>query len=129
MDVTRRTVLAGSGAAGLLATLAACSGGAGGSSDTVTFWNNFSDAGQVKYFQQHFIDAYPGPGTAALASKSSGTIDRLIQTALAAGSGPDVIVTPGPSTGVTEYTKAGYLADLEGGVKSWKQPGRRRGGG
>lgn len=118
-DLTRRTLLAGSGAAGLVAVLAACSGGSGGASDTVTFWNNFSDAGQVKYFQQHFIDAYPGPGKAILASKSSGTIDRLIQTALAAGSGPDVIVTPGPSTGVTEYTKAGYLADLEPYAKKY----------
>ena len=119
MDVTRRTLLTGTGAVGLVAALAACSGGAGGGEDTVTFWNNFSDAGQVKYFQQHFIDAYPGPGKAMLASKSSNTIDRLIQTALAAGSGPDVIVTPGPSTGVTEYTKAGYLADLEPYAKKY----------
>ncbi|MGN6446073.1 ABC transporter substrate-binding protein [Amnibacterium sp.] len=110
--VSRRTLLAGSGAAGLTALLAACSGGSG-SSSTINFWNNFSDAGQVTYFKQHFATAYPGPGTVVVSNKSSNTIDRLIQTALAAGSGPDVIVTPGPSSNVTEYTKAGYLEDLD----------------
>ncbi|GAA2749571.1 ABC transporter substrate-binding protein [Amnibacterium kyonggiense] len=117
--LTRRTLLAGSGAAGLTALLSACSGGSGGEAGQIQFWNNFSDATQVKYFTDHIAQAYPGPGTVTVSNKSSNTIDRLIQTALAAGSGPDVIVTPGPSTGVTEYTKAGYLLDLEPYAKKY----------
>ncbi|WP_165552913.1 ABC transporter substrate-binding protein [Kribbella speibonae] len=113
MDITRRRFLISSGALTLLGGLAACGKSASSDSSTIQFWNNLDNQELVTYFEKHFVDAYPGPGKVKFSNKSTDTIDRLIQTALAAGSGPDVIVTPGPSTGTTEYTKAGYLVDLD----------------
>lgn len=115
MTLNRRTFLITSGAALAAGGLAACgpSSSSSSSSSLIEFWNNLDNQDLVAYFKKHFVDAYPGPGKVRFSNKSTDTIDRLTQTALAAGSGPDVIVTPGPSTGVTEYTKAGYLVDLD----------------
>lgn len=119
MELSRRTLLAGTGAAGVLVLLSACTSGAGGDDGTITYWANFGDNAQAQYFQKHFAEAYPGPGKVEFTSKATNVIDRLIQTALAAGSGPDVVITPGPSTGVPEYTKAGYLVDLDSYAKKY----------
>lgn len=113
MDLTRRHFMMTSGAVVAFAGLSACGKGPSGDPETIVMWSNLDNQDLVAYFQQHFVDAYPGPGTVRFSNKSTDTIDRLIQTSLAAGSGPDVIVTPGPSSGVTEYTKAGYLVDLD----------------
>ena len=120
MELSRRQLLASGGAAGLLAVLNACSSGssapssaAGSASAGITIWNNLANQDQLTYFQTHFVDAYAGTAKVTFSNKPNNTIDRLIQTSLAAGSGPSIIVTPGPSTGVTEYTKAGYLVDLD----------------
>jgi raffinose/stachyose/melibiose transport system substrate-binding protein len=101
MDITRRRFLISSGAITLLGGLAACGKSASSDSSVIQFWNNLDNKDLVTYFQKHFVDAYPGPGKVKFSNKSTDTIDRLIQTALAAGSGPDIIVTPGPSTGTT----------------------------
>jgi raffinose/stachyose/melibiose transport system substrate-binding protein len=113
MDLTRRHFLVSSGAAVALAGLAACGKGPADDPSAIVMWNNLDNQDLVAYFQKNVADAYPGPGKVRFTNKSTDTIDRLIQTSLAAGSGPDVIVTPGPSSGVTEYTKAGYLVDLD----------------
>lgn len=117
MNLTRRQLLLTGGAAGLAAVLPGCgtkepAGGqtAGG---TLDYWYYFSDADQQKYFTEHMVEGYPGPSEVELTVKSSDTIDRLTQTALAAGKGPDLVVTPGPSQ-VGAYADAGYLVDLTG---------------
>lgn len=115
MEITRRSLIGGATAAGAIALLSACtSGGSNASSSrTVTIWNSFSDNGQQTYYQKYLVDAYPGPAKVVMVVKPNSTISQLTQTALAAGSGPDVIGTPGPSSGVTDFVKAGYLKDLD----------------
>ncbi len=113
MDLTRRTFLAATGSIGLLAALTACSGKPGGASaNEIVFWNNLPDEQQLKYFTEHFVKGYPGKARVKFDQKPN--LDRLTQTSLAAGRGPDIIVTPGPSTAVSEFHRAGYLAELDG---------------
>ncbi|WP_438302382.1 ABC transporter substrate-binding protein [Streptomyces sp. HUAS TT11] len=111
--ISRRQLLGAGGALGIAALLSACgSTGPGGSSDAITIWNNLADAQQNDYFRKHFAEGYRGTYPVRFSPKADSTIDRLIQTALAAGSGPSIIVTPGPSSFVSSYWSAGYLADL-----------------
>jgi raffinose/stachyose/melibiose transport system substrate-binding protein len=120
MTVTRRQLLVLGGTAGLALTLPSCadSGGtteksapAQSSNKPVQYWTSFSSAKNQQYFKQHFVEDYQGSAKVQLTVKSNDTIDRLTQTALAAGKGPDIILTPGPSQ-VAAYNDAGYLADL-----------------
>ncbi|MFJ9173729.1 ABC transporter substrate-binding protein [Streptomyces sp. NPDC102360] len=111
--ISRRHFLGAGGALGASALLSACgSTDAGGSGSDLTIWNNLPDAQQNEYFRKHFAAGYRGKYPVRFSPKASSTIDRLIQTALAAGSGPAIIVTPGPSSFVSSYWSAGYLADL-----------------
>jgi len=108
--ITRRTLLGAGVSAATIGLLSACS--ASGSADrSVILWNNLTNSTQQDYFQKNFVDAYT-KAKVKFSNKPNNAIDRLIQTALAAGSGPSIVITPGPSTGVPEYTKAGYLIDL-----------------
>lgn len=116
MTLTRRQLLLTGGAAGLAAVLPGCSakktGGSGpAASGPLDYWYYFADSDQQKYFTQNMVTGYAGSAKVKLTVKSSDTIDRLEQTALAAGKGPDLIVTPGPSQ-VSAYSDAGYLVDL-----------------
>ncbi|CDR01708.1 ABC transporter substrate-binding protein [Streptomyces iranensis] len=111
--ISRRQLLGAGGTLGAMALLSACgSTDPGGSDDAITIWNNLADAQQNDYFRKHFAEGYRGKYPVRFSPKADSTIDRLIQTALAAGSGPSVIVTPGPSSFVSSYWSAGYLADL-----------------
>ncbi|AQW56200.1 ABC transporter substrate-binding protein [Streptomyces violaceusniger] len=111
--ISRRQLLGAGGALGAMALLSACgSTDPGGSDDAITIWNNLADAQQNDYFRKHFAEGYRGKYPVRFSPKADSTIDRLIQTALAAGSGPSVIATPGPSSFVSSYWSAGYLADL-----------------
>lgn len=88
----------------------------GAPSGPVTYWYSPSDntvkAKQqfIKYNITSFEAQYPKIKLDGVA-KSSSTIDQNIQVALAAGHGPDVIVSPGTSNAIP-YATAGYLADL-----------------
>ncbi|MCZ4602378.1 ABC transporter substrate-binding protein [Streptomyces sp. Lzd4kr] len=94
--ITRRQLLGAGGALAVTALLDACgSAGPGGSGRDITIWNNLADAQQNDYFRKHFAEGYRGTYPVRFSPKADSTIDRLIQTALAAGSGP-----------------SGYLADL-----------------
>lgn len=126
MDMSRRSFLAAAGSAGLLAGVTACTSGSSGgggsvsaSQAAVTYWTNFSSTDQHKYFQDHFAATYPGPGKVNIISKSTDTIDKLIQTSLAAGSGPSLVYTPGPSSNVPQYAKAGYLQPLDAYISKY----------
>ena len=87
-------------------------------STPVQYWTFFQDKKNEDYFREHFVKAYSGPAPVEITVKSTDTIDRLIQTALAAGKGPDVVLTPGPSY-VPAYDKAGYLAELDAYAKKF----------
>jgi raffinose/stachyose/melibiose transport system substrate-binding protein len=121
MGITRRQLLAGglgAGGVGMLGALAGCSSPQASASDPITIWSNLEDAGQVAYFREHFARAYR-KHPVQFSSKPSNTIDRLIQTSLAAGGGPSVIVTPGPSSFVSAYDSAGYLVDLSDAAEQY----------
>lgn len=122
MNIDRRGFLALTGAVSLTGALAACSGGGNGGAaagGNIQFWNFFADADNEKYFREHFVRAHKGSKEVELTVKSADTIDRLTQTALAAGKGPDLILTPGPSQ-VAAYQSAGYLADLTEYAEKYK---------
>lgn len=110
MAITRRQLLAGGGALGAAALTGACSSGP--DPHTITIWNNLADSSQAGYYRRHFAQGYHGKLPVEFTNKPSNTIDRLIQTSLAAGAGPSIIVTPGPSSYVAAYDQAGYLVDL-----------------
>ena len=108
-STSRRTFL-GLAAAGLAApALAGCGGGR---SPGLQYWAAFQNREQQEYFQRARVDAFDGPLPVRLVVKPSDTIDRLTQTALAAGTGPDLVATAGPAQ-VAAYAGAGYLLPLD----------------
>lgn len=121
MSLTRRQLLALGGTASLALTLPSCATSSGSSSKSgpapqsstkpIQYWTSFGSAKNKQYFSEHFVNDYHGSSKVQLTVKSNDSIDRLTQTALAAGKGPDIILTPGPSQ-VAAYNDAGYLADL-----------------
>jgi raffinose/stachyose/melibiose transport system substrate-binding protein len=111
MTLSRRQFLALSGATALAPALAGCGDGTertGG----LQYWSQFSDQQQQEYFQRTQVDAFRGSAAVQLTVKPSSVIDRLTQTALAAGTGPDLVLTAGPAQ-VAAYASAGYLLPLE----------------
>ncbi|MFE4670512.1 ABC transporter substrate-binding protein [Streptomyces sp. NPDC056716] len=117
--LSRRRFLQLSGAAALgAAALTACGSGSGASGSQINFWGAFASKDIEKYFQQHFIDAYNKTATGAdalqvrLTVKQIDTIDRLTQTAVASGSGPDLITTTGPAQTLS-YVNNGNLLPLD----------------
>lgn len=113
--MTRRTLLATGGSAALVAFLAACADGAASSTDAVQLWSAFNNKEGQNWITKNQIDAFNAKHPDAqikLSVKQIDTIDRLVQTALAAGSAPDVLGTAGPAQ-VYAYKKAGYLQPLD----------------
>jgi raffinose/stachyose/melibiose transport system substrate-binding protein len=95
--------------------LSACSGSSGSNAHQTTFWTAFEQASTQKYFQQNFIDAYNKTKPAAQAVmevKQVSTLDRLTQTAVASGQGPDVIAASSPSLALS-YASSGKLLPLD----------------
>lgn len=117
MQPTRRDVLVGGGALAMLGLLSACAA-PGARATSLDYWYYFQDLDQRNYFQKHFIDDYRGSVPVHLTIKSSATIDQLTQVALAAGKGPALVVTPGPS-GVNAYNSAGYIVHLDEYAKQY----------
>ena len=96
--------------------LVACgdAGGADGAKVTVWFDTQVANAeawDQWKVFNvDPFIEDNPGAQVEAV-RVAADTQDQKQRVALAAGTGPDIITTAGPSSAVG-YAAAGYLADL-----------------
>lgn len=116
--IRRRSVLLGAGAVGLSAALTGCiQGSATRSSGTgLGLWTTFTSDTQRDYFQQQFVEAFnqtgPGAPLSLTIRGDDDSLQRLQRTAIASGSGPDIISTPGPSYGL-EYVEAGKLAPLD----------------
>ncbi|ROS48867.1 ABC transporter substrate-binding protein [Frigoribacterium sp. PhB24] len=117
MQLSRREVIVGGGALALLGALSSCAA-PGRAAASLDYWYYFQDLDQRNYFRKHFIDDYRGSVPVTLTVKSSATIDQLTQVALAAGKGPALVVTPGPS-GVAAYDGAGYIAHLDDYVEQY----------
>ncbi|GAA1253706.1 extracellular solute-binding protein [Pseudonocardia aurantiaca] len=109
MIISRRNFLILSGAAALTPVLASCGSGSGGG---LQYWGAFQDQQQQDYFKKERVDAFRGSAQVRMTVKPNDTIDQLTQTALAAGTGPDLVLTPGPAQ-VAAYAGAGYLLPLE----------------
>jgi raffinose/stachyose/melibiose transport system substrate-binding protein len=121
---SRRRFLQLTGAAALsTSALSACGGSSGSGTSSsgggeISFWGAFPDKPSEKYFQEHFIDAYNKTATGAdafkarMTVKQPDTIDRLTQTAVAAGNGPDIIATNGPAQALS-YIDNGNLLPLD----------------
>jgi raffinose/stachyose/melibiose transport system substrate-binding protein len=112
MTLSRRTFLALSGAAALTPALAACGGDDRRRFEGIEYWQAFPDDAQREYFQAERVDAFTGSAPVQLTAKPSESFSRLMQTALAAGAGPDLISTAGPAQ-VAAYAGAGYLLPLD----------------
>ncbi|MGD0863255.1 MAG: extracellular solute-binding protein [Candidatus Limnocylindrales bacterium] len=79
----------------------------------ITIWDAFSDDAHAKYFQPHWIDPFVARDRAEsvqLVVKPFDSFNQVLQTALVAGSGPDIIVAGIPQ--LVGWAGAGYLADL-----------------
>jgi raffinose/stachyose/melibiose transport system substrate-binding protein len=125
LPVSRRRFLAQSGQFALGASavgslLAACggsqsSGGSGKPSGTVKIWIGQDDAQRRQYIKTHDIDAFNKSHpdiTMDVSFKPIDGIDRLIQIALPAGNGPDLVPTPGPSYAL-QYITSNLLLDID----------------
>jgi raffinose/stachyose/melibiose transport system substrate-binding protein len=109
MTISRRNFLILSGATALTPALAACGPGSGGG---LQIWQSFQNQQQQEYFKKERVDAFRGSAEVRMTVKPNETINQLTQTALAAGTGPDLVLTPGPAQ-VAAYAAAGYLLPLE----------------
>lgn len=122
--MTRRSLLQFSMAAAAVGVLSSCAPGSSSSPSSVNlqYWQAFNSKKIENWWRANVIEAFndTNPGVkATLVVKQVDTIDRLTQTALAAGKGPDVVLTAGPSL-VKAYKDAGYLAPLDDYAKKFK---------
>lgn len=117
IQASRRAVLAGAGGASIMALLAACTPGSltsGSGSTTTELWMTFNSKEAEDWFQKNLVDAFNSTDPLApvkLVVKQLDTMTQQTQTALAAGSGPDLIVSS--TSYVPEFVKAGYFAPLD----------------
>jgi raffinose/stachyose/melibiose transport system substrate-binding protein len=121
MDRRKFLTLAGLAGAGLAAggTLAGCgsSGGGGGAPGaySVQFWDAFENSSEQDFFTTEFVTAFNNTHKNIqldLTVKQIQTLFQAVTTALAAGSGPDIIEADGSSQ-VLPMAKAGQLLPLD----------------
>ncbi|MCS5731659.1 extracellular solute-binding protein [Herbiconiux moechotypicola] len=83
----------------------------------LTYWigvdssNPDAEAVAQRLLADPFIELYPNVDLQLVVQPETGAAQKL-QTALAAGQGPDFIETPGSATAIP-YAEAGYLANLD----------------
>jgi raffinose/stachyose/melibiose transport system substrate-binding protein len=81
----------------------------------LSLWLSFSDDSQREYFVDHFIQPFneeaDGPPL-SLVIRDGDALQRLQRTAIASGSGPDLVFTDGPSYGL-EFINAGRFVNLD----------------
>jgi raffinose/stachyose/melibiose transport system substrate-binding protein len=109
----KMTIAAGL-AGGWLAACSRLSGEDSGGGD-VSFWTAVENSQQRKYFIEHTFNAFENDHKdidLQVSFKSIEDLDRLVQTALQTGEGPDVVSTPGPSFAVP-YIDANLLLPLD----------------
>ncbi|GIH14039.1 ABC transporter substrate-binding protein [Rugosimonospora africana] len=128
-QLSRRRILSGAGMAGLgLAApslLSACGGGGSGSAGngtgTVNLWIDITGDANQKYFNDSvvgaFEKAYPKITMKTTYYKGD-DLRRVVQTALQARSGPDIVRGPSATQTLT-WSKAHVLTDLTPYAKKW----------
>ncbi|ASW55524.1 ABC transporter substrate-binding protein [Plantactinospora sp. KBS50] len=126
--LSRRSLLSSAGLAGLgLAVpglLTGCGGGdsaAGDGTGTVDFWIDVTGDANQKYFLDKVVAPFEkaNPKIDLNTTFYKGAdLRRLVQTALQAKSGPDIVRGPA-ATQTIAWSKAHVLADLSGYAKKW----------
>jgi raffinose/stachyose/melibiose transport system substrate-binding protein len=127
-SMSRRRFLSGAGLTalgiatpGLLAACGSDSGGAGSGTGKVDFWIDIQGDANQKYFNDNVVAAFEKakPDIDLNISYYKGQdLRRLVQTALQARSGPDVVRGPS-ATQTLAWSKAHVLADLSPYAKKW----------
>lgn len=124
-------------AAGLMAVLAAGSIGLGacaqgsatsGKADGVepiSMWRMFNSDDQRKEFETHFVDPWNElhpENPVELTIRDTANLYRLQRTAMASGSGPDIVFTGGPSYSL-DYIRNGQVLNLNDYAEKygWKE--------
>lgn len=116
-NVTSRRAFLGLGLAGAAGTglLAGCSGSSGAvNGSDLQIWGAFASQDIQAYFEKEFVRPFnqKSPVQVQLSAKPSNTIDRLTQTALASGAGPDIITADGPGQALS-YARSGKIDNLD----------------
>ncbi|MFD0743430.1 ABC transporter substrate-binding protein [Phytohabitans flavus] len=107
-----------SGGTALATFLASCAGGGdapGGNSGKIVVWSGFASKEAENWFRTNTLEAFnkEHPAVPAeLSVKQFDNFEQQQQTALAAGSGPDIVAAAGPGP-LREYAAAGYLLPLD----------------
>ncbi len=115
--ISRRSFLATAGGVAAAAGLSACGTSAGGSSSggPISMWNGFQEIQQEQYFKEQYVNPWntAHPGTPLdLTVKPVSTLAQLEQTAIGAGSGPDIVLEDGSST-VIPLAQAKQIVPLD----------------
>src|SRR5690625_5093727 len=70
----------------------------------LSLWLTFSANNQRAYYQEHFVEAFnaqtDGSSLSLTIRGDDDSLQRLQRTAIASGSGPDLVFTAGPSYGL-----------------------------
>lgn len=114
-DLHRRGFLRAAGGTALGSILlSGCGGSAGeGEAGGLEVWAAFGTDEERAYYEESVLGAFNASQdavTAEVSVKQEDTIDRLLQTAMAAGQGPDIIPTSGPAYAAPYVTAGQFLA-------------------
>lgn len=118
-EINRRRFLAAAGAAAAAAGLSACGSSAGSGSAggrPITTWMSFQEIQQQQYFNEQYVNPWnaANPSTPLqVVVKPTNTLMQLEQTAIGAGSGPDLVLEDGSST-VIPLAQAKQIVPLDG---------------
>lgn len=126
--MSRRSLLALASAAALTGSVSGCVQGSATRSvgNGLSLWLTFTDNNQRDYYEQHFVARFNQQHTSVpLALTIRGDDDalqRLQRTAIASGSGPDLVYTAGPSYGL-EFVNAERFVSLDSYAEkhSWQE--------
>lgn len=126
--MTRRERLTGTAVAVTIAVAAAgCTQGSATRVDSdsdvtpITMWRAFNSDSDREYFETNFIEPFNAehPETPVqLTVRDWPNLERLQRTAMASGSGPDLVYTSGPSYAL-DYIDAGQLLPLDDFVEQY----------
>lgn len=82
----------------------------------LSLWLTFADNNQRDYYQEHFVTPFnndiDGAPLSLTIRGDDDALQRLQRTAIASGSGPDLVFTAGPSYGL-EFVDAGRFTSLD----------------
>ncbi|MGW4728550.1 ABC transporter substrate-binding protein [Streptomyces shenzhenensis] len=119
--MSRRSLIKLGGGLLTAGTLAACGSGSSSGSGTVTYWAAFTGSDVERYFKKNFIDTFNKSTKSVqvrMDVKQLQTLGKLTDTAVAAGRGPDVVYSDGPSSALS-FAKSSNTVPLDSYAKKY----------